>query len=149
MVKYYHISSIQNKENILKEGIISDCSEIFVTTNLDQIPFIANNQIFTDSYSIFLINEDAFNSEIINDDVADFGSQYQFILNQQRINPQFITFMKDEIWNHWELVEHCVSIVNKKIGFPDDYIHINVSTSSDWCEHYNKKYNTNIIPLKQ
>ena len=47
MVKYYHISSIQNKENILKQGIISDCSEFFLTTNLDQIPFIANNQTFT------------------------------------------------------------------------------------------------------
>ena len=148
MTNYYYISSTQNKKSILKNGVINYDSEILITTNLETAPLIAGNQLFNNRYSVYLINEKAFESDIIKDDVSELGSEYQFFVNQQTINPKYVTFIKDEIWNQWELVEHCILAGNRKFGLPDDYIHFNVSLHSEWCEYYNKKYKTNIIHLK-
>jgi hypothetical protein len=43
---YYHITSINNKEEILKNGIISSTNQIWVTDREEQIPFVASNRSF-------------------------------------------------------------------------------------------------------
>jgi hypothetical protein len=43
-----------------------------------------------DEYVLLEIDSEGFETPLINDNVAEITSQFQWILNQEKINPKFI-----------------------------------------------------------
>lgn len=144
--EYFHISSIENKVKIISEGIKSDNKEIFISDNEEQLALIAHSQIFLREYSVFKILSLGITGKIKADNVAEIGSQHQFIVTQDLINPEHIVHIRDEKWNRWDLAEHCSRLNYKMMGFADieSILELMVSYNDDWCLHYNKKYNKTV-----
>ena len=149
---YYHISPTENLASILKNGLKSKTKQIFVSSTLEQLPLIASGQIFLHEYSIFKLNSEGIKVTPIHDNVGEIGNQFQFIIEQALIEPKYIEHLKDERWNFWDLQEHCSRVKNSVIGLEkmgkDKMLQLQVSISKDWCNHFNKKYGTNVIPIK-
>jgi len=114
---YWHLSPIENKESILKDGLkCNDYGEIFLflegTVHDPEGLFesrrvsdsIARNQVFCEEFDIYMISYKGINSEIQNDNVAECTSALQFFIKQEKILPQFIWHKKRR------------SIKNKKVG---------------------------------
>jgi len=103
-MKYYHITErdIALVDKILEEGLKADDEgQIFLFENLqfkinDVVnkvsDHIAKNQVFLDEYAILEIDSKGFNSELIQDNVGEFTSRWQWILQQELIEPEFISF---------------------------------------------------------
>jgi len=150
-VKYYHISRIENKESIINDGLNANEGHIFMCTNLQQLSFIAANQIFINEYSIFEIDINGIISEILPDNVAESGSETQFYIQQDNIAPEYISHVDDEIWDFWELKEHIsilssrmMSLTNKS---SNDLLRIQIRSSKEWCDYYNNKNGTTLVPF--
>ncbi|MHC0440992.1 hypothetical protein [Flavobacterium sp. 3-210] len=144
--KYYHITDIENKESILANGLISEESEIFVCDNFDQLKMIAFNQLFITEYSIFEISREGFSVKLIQDNVADFGSGHQYILQQSKIENKYIKFVEDAKFHYFDLAEETNRVKAKAFGFNEEqYIEMLVSASQKWCDFYNAKYDKNIV----
>lgn len=100
---YYHISSIENKENILKNGLIAnEDGQIFLIDNFKVADTIAMHQLGLYDFSIFKINSTGFKCELINDNVAEFTRSSQFILEQDLIAPEFIKLKEDRNINPFD-----------------------------------------------
>ncbi|MDQ1165892.1 hypothetical protein [Flavobacterium sp. SORGH_AS_0622] len=142
---YYHISAIKNKESILANGLISDESEIFLCTSFDQLKMIAFNQLFLNEYSIFEVSTEGLTGEIIQDNVAEVGSGFQYIVKQNKIESKYLKFVNDAKFHYFDLAEDTNRVKARVFGMDEDqYIEMLVSTNEKWCEHYNAKYNKNI-----
>ncbi|MCZ8297004.1 MAG: hypothetical protein O9297_07275 [Flavobacterium sp.] len=138
---YYHITSINNKEEILKNGIISSTNQIWVTDREEQIPFVASNRSFLNEFSVFAISSNNVTGKIEQDRVAEIGAKYQFIINQNCINPEHLIHVRDERWNKWELLEMVERIRYDVMGRnAEEMLRIFIQSDAEWCEHYNKKY---------
>ncbi len=144
---YYHISSIKNKESILTNGIKSKSNEIFICNDIEQLSSIAIDQLGINEYSIFEIKEEGITGEFIVDKVADFGSDKQFLVSQDKIEPAFISFLKDEIYHYWDLAEITEIKKLKAMGrYSIEQLHKYVGLNEKWRVYYNDKYNTNVPP---
>ncbi len=98
--KYYHITSIENMESILQNGIkANNEGHIFLFENKSiQLNGVINtiadciafNQIFIDKYAMFEIKPAGLKSGLINDNVGEFSSKQQWILEQNLIEPKYI-----------------------------------------------------------
>lgn len=142
---FYHISPIENKDSILSNGLISSSSEIFVCNEFNQLKGIASSQLFISEYSIFKISSSNITGEILNDNVGEFLSQHQFIIKQDIIESKYISHVEDVKWHPFDLAE----VINREfalsVGLDEDkYIRMVVSLNQEWCDYFNKKYNTNI-----
>ena len=138
---YYHITSIKNKEEILKNGIISSTNQIWVTDREEQILFVASNQVFLNEFSVFAISSSNITGKIEPDRVAEIGSKFQFIINQNIISPEHIFHIRDERWNKWELLEKVERKKYELMGRnAEEILRMFIQSDADWCEHYNKKY---------
>jgi hypothetical protein len=99
-MKYYHITHPDNLISILSEGLKSnDLQQIFLfqrgNIKIGNVynsiqDCIASNQVFLDEYVLLEIDSEGFETPLINDNVAEMTSEFQWILNQENINPQFI-----------------------------------------------------------
>ena len=101
-MKYYHITNTDAKTivSILENGIrCNSDGEIFVFENkslgLNNVvntvaDLIANNQIFLKEYVMFEIDAKGFNTELINDNVAEFASAQQWYIKQPFIDKKYI-----------------------------------------------------------
>jgi hypothetical protein len=99
-MKYYHITHPDNLNSILSEGLKSnDSQQIFlfqrgniqvgrVSNSIEDC--IASNQVFLDEYVLLELDSEGFETSLIDDNVAEMTSQFQFILNQENIKPEFI-----------------------------------------------------------
>ncbi|OAE94001.1 hypothetical protein [Flavobacterium psychrophilum] len=101
-MKYYHITTKDKMQPILKNGLIAnECNEIFlfenksikhketgITNNVSDC--IAKNQLFISEYVMFEIDSKGFETELINDDVAELTSTEQWILKQSKIDKKYI-----------------------------------------------------------
>lgn len=142
---FYHISPIENKDSILANGLISASSEIFVCNEFNQLKRIASGQLGITEYSIFKISSSNITGKILNDNVGEFGSQHQFIIKQDIIENKYISHVEDVKWHPFDLAEANAREYASLIGFPEDqYIKLAVSISHEWCDYFNKKYNTSI-----
>lgn len=147
---FYHISPIENKDSILSNGLISIFSEIFVCNEFNQLKRIASGQLGISEYSIFKISSSNITGEILNDNVGEFGSQHQFIIKQEIIESKYISHVEDVKWHPFDLAEANAREYASSIGFPEDqYIKLAVSISQEWCDYFNKKYNTSITVFNQ
>ncbi len=103
-MKYYHISKPDKKTiiSILSNGLkANEDGEIFLFEN-KSISFygtknyvadqIAQNQVFLKKYSMFEIDSEGLNIEVINDNVGEFSSQCQWIARQPVIEAKHINF---------------------------------------------------------
>ncbi|WP_269237342.1 hypothetical protein [Flavobacterium flavigenum] len=147
---FYHISPIENKDSILKNGLISTSSEIFVCNEFNQLRRIAHGQLGISEYSIFKIPSSNITGEILNDDVAEFGAQYQFIVKQDIIESKCISHVEDVKWHPCDLAEVNNREFASFLGMDvDKLMQEMVQHNKEWCEHFNKKYNLNIdyVPL--
>ncbi len=151
-VKYYHISRIENKDSIIRNGIRANEGHIFMCTSLKQLPMIAVNQIGTNEYSIFQIGRRGITSEILSDNVAESGSETQFYIQQDIIVPEDVFHIKDELWNVHEIKEYCFRLSSQRYGLSETGINTllcqQVRLNKEWCEYHNQKYGTNITPLE-
>ena len=99
-MKLYHITHPDNISSILSKGLKSnDLNEIFLfeqkeirignvsNTIADCIAF---NQVFLDEYGLLEIDSDGFEIPLINDNVAEMTSKFQWILHQKSIRPKYI-----------------------------------------------------------
>ena len=99
-MKMYHITNMENLESILEEGIKCNADgEIFVFENKSIhcngitnfiADMIARNQIFLKEYIMIEIDENAFESELIPDDVAELCHKQQWYVKQEIIAPEFL-----------------------------------------------------------
>jgi hypothetical protein len=142
---YYHISPIVNKENVLLEGLKSECKQIFVSDCQEQLIMIASCQIHTRDYSVFEILPSGITERITSDDAQDISSHHQLIVNQDLISPEHIIHLRDEKWNFWDLAEYNLRVTYSLIELDvEDMLEFNIKTNEDWCSHYNSKYGKNI-----
>ena len=110
---YYHITDPNNALNIMQEGLrANDSGLIFLFENkgiaLKFNPIeengklvrrmlmrhvsddIAINQIGLNEYVMFQISAEGITSELIPDDVDEYGAIYQWKVKQNAIEPQYI-----------------------------------------------------------
>lgn len=143
---YYHISPIENRDSILKEGLKSERKQIFVSDCEEQLILIAHSQIGLPEYSVFEIMPTGIKGKIEWDNVAEIGAGHQFIINQNLINPEYIRHLRDVKWNYWDLAEYANRKINKKVFGVDDesFLEQMISGSKEWCDHYNQKHGKSI-----
>jgi hypothetical protein len=102
-MKYYHITHPKNARGILKNGIISNSNgDIFLFENKSIVingientiaDSIAFNQLFLKEYSMFEIDISGISSDLVRDNVAEFTSESQWVVeNQKVILPKHIDF---------------------------------------------------------
>ena len=139
---YYHISPIENKDSILSQGLKSEHQQIFVSDCEEQLILIAHSQIGTPEYSVFEIMSTGIKGKVIWDNVAEIGAGHQFIIKQNVISPEHIKHLRDVKWNYWDLAEYANRKINRIIFGDDDepFLEHMISSSKEWCEHYNLKY---------
>jgi hypothetical protein len=101
-MKYYHITKIDLITVILTNGLkANEEGEIFLFENKSlQHPetkvintiadTIAKNQIFLEEYAMFEIDAKGINVELINDNVGEISSIFQWIVKQPVINKEHI-----------------------------------------------------------
>lgn len=95
-MKYYHISPTEFKESIIANGLkANDDGDIFVFNLLEQANWIAINQVFIQTYTLFEINSSGFIAEPIQDNVAESGANTQFIIKQAVIAPEYVNYIND------------------------------------------------------
>jgi hypothetical protein len=99
-LRYYHITSPENVESILKNGLkANEQGDIFIfqyakfTKNgivnyVDD--YIANNQKFYEKYARIEIDPEGISVPLINDNVGESTSKFQWIVKQERINPDYL-----------------------------------------------------------
>lgn len=161
--KMYHLSPIENKQNIIERGLKSESGAIFFFTNLEQAKHIACNQVFTDNYVIFEIDRAGIEKKLKRDDVAEYGSKWQFYVEQKNIAPQYVKHLQDIETNMYDQAEECelpkYKIIAKFMGARGkkqieeaalEMLEEIVAFNQKWLEHYNKKYNKSLqfIDLK-
>ncbi|REE25653.1 hypothetical protein DFQ09_102244 [Winogradskyella pacifica] len=148
---YYHISDIKNKDRILKEGLISKEKEIFVCNNKEHLIVIASSQIGAENFSIYQINEAGFEVDLIQDNVAEIGAEFQFIVKQSKIESKFITHLEDKNYHSFDLYEESEKIKALHMNLnPEKHVQSCVRLNKKWLSYYNEKYNLNleqIIPI--
>ena len=106
-IKYYHITkkSIKTRRSILEKGLLcNEFGEIFLFENksigFEQQGFkpirnyvadiIAATQIFVKEYDMFEIDLKGIVSELVPDNVAEIPSSFQWIVKQNKIQPEYI-----------------------------------------------------------
>lgn len=116
MEKYYfHITKFENLNSILKKGLkANEDGEIFIFNNVSfKVPelsdvinkvadHIATNQIFIKEYILIRISSKGIVSELINDNVAELTSQWQWIVKQPLIEPKYLK-IKGFYLANWKL----------------------------------------------
>ena len=142
-MNYYHISAIKNKESILTTGIKSN-EGIFLFTQLEQAIHIASNQIGINEYSIFEIDESGMTGELANDGVADFGSNHQFILDQELVEAKYVKHIKDESLNALDMVNESEAISFRAKGFSEEQIIEMMCFFPNRVARYNEVHGTNL-----
>jgi hypothetical protein len=110
IMKYYHITHKKNKESILTNGLKCNSEgQIFFFENKSISGFgvvntiadmIARNQVFLDNYSMFEIDSEAFETNLINDNVGELSSKQQWYIYQDIIDPTFINLLGDYKTNY-------------------------------------------------
>jgi len=150
-VTYYHISKFENKDSIIKNGIIANEGDILLCTNPQQFQVFAANLIFTNEYSIFEIDMNGITPDVSSEEVYEAGLEVIHYVNQDNIAPKFICHIKDELWNKWELKEYLFRLNLAKDSFSYEQITSMlkqaIRLSEEWCNYYNEKNGTNIVPL--
>jgi len=102
-MNYYHITKLDQSiiKSILTTGLRANDGMIFLFENKsfrDSISgventiseCIANNQLFLDEYAMFEISSEGITVELVNDNVGESTSKYQWICYQPVIEPKFI-----------------------------------------------------------
>jgi hypothetical protein len=91
--KYYHITPFENYKKILKEGLkANSLGEIFVfnTNHRDVIEYASINQLAITHCALFEIDTKGIIGEIEDDNVGEWTSQFQKIIHQDLIKPEFL-----------------------------------------------------------
>ena len=102
MNKYYHITNADIKilNSILINGLMGDDEgNIFlfedksitingIRNNISDC--IAHNQLFLSEYYLLEINSKGIKGELLQDNVAEFSAQWQWIVKQKKIWPSYI-----------------------------------------------------------
>lgn len=146
-MKYYHLSPIENKESILDTGLHSN-EGIFLFTNIEQAIHIATNQLGINEYSIFEVSKAGITGNLSNDNVADFGSEHQWILKQELVEAKYITFIKDESFNMYDSINEAEAKKFKAYGYSEEQIINMMRCFPERLARYNEVNGTNLTPLK-
>jgi hypothetical protein len=91
--KYYHITPFKNYKTILKEGLkANSLGEIYVfdTNHRGVIEYASINQLYIMHCALFEIDAKGITGEIEDDNVGEYTSQYQKIIHQDLIKPEFL-----------------------------------------------------------
>lgn len=146
-MNYYHISPIKNKASIIKSGLRSNSNEIFVYTDLMQHFFIAAEQLMISEYAIFEISKKGITGNILNDNVAEFGSDCQYIIEQKLIDPKYITHITDVLSNIFDLINMTEKMKLTKMGYKKTLIIDLMRLYPDRVNRYNEVHGTNYKPM--
>lgn len=104
-MKYYHITEDDRKtlKSILRKGLKCNIEgEIFLFENVsisfngvknNVADMIAANQLGLSRFTMIEIDSEGLNTELIKDNVAELSSDYQWILKQPLILPEFIKYV--------------------------------------------------------
>ena len=120
--KYWHISPIENKDNILSEGI--KCSEdgyIYMITSLEEridlfdvkvsMPdMIAFNQVFLKKYDLYEIDAEGLDRKTQPDNVAEMFSDLQKRVKQNVIQPKYVKYLGTFETNWKEVITYCEAV---------------------------------------
>lgn len=113
-MEYYHITHKKNVSNIIKNGLLANTDgDIFLFENKSIITIgiaknsqnkwvlgrikrtiadnIALNQIFIEEYAMFKIDAHGITSHLTNDNVAELGSEFQWIVKQPKIDKRYVS----------------------------------------------------------
>ncbi|REG92997.1 hypothetical protein [Flavobacterium aquicola] len=106
-MKYYYITDKKNRKSILENGLIANSeNEIFLFENKKVVnkrnsisnlmaDCIAKNQLFLEEYAMFEINPNGFKTPLENDNVEGVASSICWVLNQSKIDIDFISDLGD------------------------------------------------------
>jgi hypothetical protein len=143
-MNYFHLSPTKNKQSILNNGLKSNGDgEIYFFTSITQENNIVTNQLMLSEYSLFEISSKGFIGDIIEDDVADVGSDAQIILIQDLVSPQYIKHISDKEINLLESIEENEYQKFMGMGLSEEqYVDI-IKSIPERLAIYNKRNNTN------
>lgn len=111
---YYHITHKNNVSNIIRNGLLANTDgEIFLFENKSIVTIgtaknsqnklvlgrikrtiadnIALNQLFLEEYAMFEIDANGITSYLKNDNVAEFGAKFQWIVKQPKIDKRYVS----------------------------------------------------------
>jgi len=109
---YYHITDVKTAFTILKKGLkANEEGDIFLFENVSftwgsqgirntVADSIAENQIFLKEYAILRVNSKGITGEVINDNVGELSSPFQWIVKQPLIEAKYLKFIKVCINNY-------------------------------------------------
>lgn len=112
-------------------------------TQLEQAIQIASNQIGINEYSIFKIDKSGMTGELEHDGVAEFGSNCQYILDQQLVEAKCIKHIKDESFNVYDMANESEAIKFRAMGFSEEQIIEMMCFFPDRVARYNEVHGTN------
>jgi L-rhamnose mutarotase len=146
-MKYYHITPIKNKVSIIANGLRSNENQIFLYTELVITKFIAANQLGISEYSIFEISKKGVSGNIRKDNVADFGSVFQYIIEQDQIEPKYLKHLEDVSENILDMINQTEEIKFRMLGYSEERIINLMRLFPDRVKAYNKKHATSYTSI--
>jgi hypothetical protein len=92
---YYHVTDVNNIEQIKKDGLkANEEGLIFVFTDMVVSGLIAKEQYgLVDRYAVFKIFSRGITGRVIKDRVAEFSAPYQRVIIQEKIDKRYIDFL--------------------------------------------------------
>lgn len=104
MEELYHITDPINVEAIQREGLKAHAGKIFLFEDISIKPVwyrkpycvadhIALNQVCLKEFAMFKVSMDGIEKPLIQDDVAEICSKWQWYVEQDRIAPEYIEYV--------------------------------------------------------
>lgn len=92
---YYHVTELENKNSILKNGLESDENgNIFIYDDPSITDLLIKNQLFFTKYVVFKIDSCGIDVDLQNDNVAESTANKQFVVAQNKIHSTYLSIYK-------------------------------------------------------
>lgn len=101
-MRFYHITNKENAKKIISEGLkANEDGQIFLFENKSiqannvincVSDCIAKRQLFFTEYIMFEVDSLGFETELIRDNVGELSAEYQWILNQSFVSPDYVSY---------------------------------------------------------
>jgi hypothetical protein len=142
---YFHITPIEDKDDVLKNGLLSNEGDIEVFDDISIANQIASNQMGLYEYCLFRVDPRGFDAPPIPDEIAEFTARHQWIVQQKKIEPKFLRLVSTRIENPFEVAEENVRKFAIHYGLKEEELLLKaLSIRPKWFEYYIGKYGPTI-----
>ena len=145
---YFHITPIEDKDDVLKNGLLSNEGDIEVFDDISIANQIASNQMGLYEYCLFRVDPRGFDAPPIPDEIAEFTARHQWIVQQKKIKPKFLSYFGIRKENPFEVAEENNRKFALHYGLDEtELLLLLVRRNPKWLEYYNNKYGLTLTAI--